>query len=745
MIKIITTSVLVLVGSVFAGGTFVPDKSVDYKMMYTAEGENLGFQVFFPKNHRSTDKRPVILFFFGGGWTGGTPKRFYQQARGVAKRGLVAISVDYRTKKSHGTTPFECVKDGKSAIRWVRQHADELGIDPNKIVAAGGSAGGHVAACTGVISGHEEEGEDLAISSLPNVMILYNPVIDTTEAGYGLSKVGEDRKTEISPCHHVRKGLPPTLIFHGTVDTTVPFENVERFSKLMKDAGNTCRLVPFNGKTHGFFNGSFFRPGSSDDDFNATMEGSLEFLLELWFPKTQKRPNIVFIMADDMGYGDPGCYNPESKIPTPNMDKLAKQGALFTDAHSSASVCTPSRYGALTGRYCWRTRLKKEVLWITFDEPLIEKDRMTVASLLKENGYTTACIGKWHLGMNFYKNDSDEFARGKNKHMYGKKGVKDVDFSRAAEYSPNDLGFDYSFISGAGHNMEPHCFILNRKPAILPTEWREAKTPTLPDSSGRESHEGWMSPGWIDENADVEFTKKTVEFIEQAHTQNPDKPFFIYLTPVAPHRPCVPTEEFNGETGVGRREDFVAQFDWTVGEVVKVLDRLKISDNTLIIVTSDNGAVAGGKGHSSSGKLKGKKSSLSEGGHRVPFIARWPDKIKKGHVNDTPLCLTGLLATCADLVQKKLPADAGEDSFSFLPALLGKENKNQKNLSIVHHSYFGTFAIRIGDWKLIPGGKTLFNMKTDPYEKTNLYNEQPEKVKMLSDALAKYKKSGRSR
>ncbi len=415
MMKIVATVVLILAGSAFASGAFVPDKTVDYKMMSAEDGKNLSLQIFLPENHRLTDKRPVILFFFGGGWTGGSPKQFYQQARGFAKKGIVAISVDYRTKKSHGTTPFECVKDGKSAVRWVRQHAGELGIDPNKVVAAGGSAGGHVAVCTGVILGHEEEGEDLAISSLPNAMILYNPVIDTTESGCGLSKVGQDRKTEISPCHHVRKGLPPTLIFHGTADTTVPFENAERFSKLMEDAGNLCRLVPFDGKTHGFFNGSFFHPGSSDDDFNATMESSLEFLIELWLPKTQKRPNIVFIMADDMGYGDPGCYNPESTIPTPNMDALAKQGARFTDAHTSASVCTPSRYGALTGRYCWRTRLKKEVLWTTFDEPLIEKGRMTVGSLLKANGYITACIGKWHLGMNFYKNDSDEFASKKKK------------------------------------------------------------------------------------------------------------------------------------------------------------------------------------------------------------------------------------------------------------------------------------------------------------------------------------------
>jgi acetyl esterase/lipase len=214
---------------------------------------------------------------------GGSPKQFYQQARRFADVGFVAISADYRVIKKHKTTPFESVKDGKSAIRWVRKHAAKLGIDPERIVSAGGSAGGHVAACTGVIDGYEEEGEDSKISTVPNAMILYNPVIDTTEKGYGVSKVGQQRKTDISPTHHVRKGIPPTLIFHGTADKTVPFENVERFTKLMKAAGNKVTLVPFEKKGHGFFNGSFFRPKSNDVYFNLTMDKSVEFVKQLGF------------------------------------------------------------------------------------------------------------------------------------------------------------------------------------------------------------------------------------------------------------------------------------------------------------------------------------------------------------------------------------------------------------------------------------------------------------------------------
>lgn len=271
--------------SAHAEEDYAPDKIITYKTLGDIE---LTLHVFNPQDHKPTDKRTAMVFFFGGGWVGGKQEHFYQQAKSFAAHGAVAISTGYRIFKKHNTTPFECVMDGKSAIRWVRRNAAKLGIDPDRIVAAGGSAGGHVAACTGVIEGHEEEGEDLSISSRPNAMILYNPVIDTTEKGYGVNKVGHDRKTEISPCHHVRKGIPPTLIFHGTADTTVPYENVVRFNKLMKEAGNSCSLVSFEGKGHGFFNGSFFRPSNTDVDFNITMDKSIGFLATLGFLEEQK-------------------------------------------------------------------------------------------------------------------------------------------------------------------------------------------------------------------------------------------------------------------------------------------------------------------------------------------------------------------------------------------------------------------------------------------------------------------------
>lgn len=254
-----------------------PDREVVYKAVGDVE---LKLHVFEPEGHQASDKRPAVVFFFGGGWSGGTPKQFYQQAEAIADLGIVAYSAEYRVKSRNKTTPFECVKDAKSAVRWIRANAAELGIDPDRIVASGGSAGGHIAGATGVIDSCEEAGEDLSVSSVPNLMILYNPVLDTTQKGYGSKKFKPEQQTDLSLTHKVKSGIAPTLVFHGTGDTTVPFENAERFTRLMKKAGNECQLEAYEGAGHGFFNGSFFRKKSSDEAFNKTMRQSYNFLLK---------------------------------------------------------------------------------------------------------------------------------------------------------------------------------------------------------------------------------------------------------------------------------------------------------------------------------------------------------------------------------------------------------------------------------------------------------------------------------
>ena len=265
-----------------------PDEILPYKEITLKKGKPekgyLNLHVFKPEGHQASDQSPAIVFFNGGAWAGGLPKQFYNQARFFADNGFVAIPAEYRVKKRNNTTPYECVEDGKSAIRWVRKRAKELGIDPDKIVAAGGSAGGHIAACTGIIEGHEDKDEDLNVSSVPNAMVLFNPVIDTTKKGFGSGQFAKNKKTELSPVHHVRAAIVPTIVFHGTADTTVPFENAERFARLMKKAGNTCELVSFEGRAHSFFNNEKSPTKDKDtSDQHVSAMQSLKFLNKLGF------------------------------------------------------------------------------------------------------------------------------------------------------------------------------------------------------------------------------------------------------------------------------------------------------------------------------------------------------------------------------------------------------------------------------------------------------------------------------
>ncbi len=466
------------------------------------------------------------------------------------------------------------------------------------------------------------------------------------------------------------------------------------------------------------------------------------------------KPNIIFILADDQGFGDVSALNVKSKIPTPNIDRIANEGMIFSDGHSSSSVCTPTRYSLLTGRYHWRTRLQSGVLG-GFSKPLISPGRLTVASLLKRHGYSTACIGKWHLGWDWplktggTANDDGDFSGG------FKRGW-DVDYAGEIQNGPSDLGFDFFFGISASLDMPPYVYVRNR----LPTE-----PATVEKAFNRK---GPAAAGFEAVDVLPTITKETVQFINE-HAKS-DNPFFVYFPLNAPHTPIVPTTEWQGKSGINKYGDFTMQVDWTVGQVLKALDDNGIVENTLVIFTTDNGCSPAANipeleaaGHDQNYIYRGHKADIFEGGHRVPFVARWPDKVKPGSRTNQLVGQIDLLATAAEIVGGKVDEDGGEDSVSFLPVLLGTATEPIRK-SIVSQSIGGQFAVRDGDWKLClcPGsggwsdprpGRSdmsklplvqLFNLADDPGETHNLQAEHPDRVAKMKEMLGQIINDGRS-
>ena len=450
---------------------------------------------------------------------------------------------------------------------------------------------------------------------------------------------------------------------------------------------------------------------------------------------TAALPNIVYILTDDLGIGDVSGYNPAAKTATPAMDGLMKEGIRFTDAHSGSAVCTPTRYGILTGRYCWRSSLKTGVLNAK-SKHLTEDGRLTAATMLKQKGYATACIGKWHLGLDWA--DAQDWSKGFTK-------------------GPGTVGFEYYYGISASLDMEDYAYLQNGHTVESPTDsikgsgwpafWRAGK----------------IAPGFKHVEVLPNVTAKAVAWI-QGRMAEPAKPFFLYLPLPSPHTPHVPNAAFKGKSQAGDRGDYVEETDWAVGRVVKTLDSLGLAKNTLLIVTSDNGAHDNTYkqfGHTPHMGFRGEKADIFEAGHRIPFIVRWPGVAKAGSVSPEVVCLTDFLATAAAITSVKLPDDAGEDSYSLLPVLLGRVLKAPLREATVHHSINGTFAIRKGDWKLsvdnlgsggftdpqtVAGPGSLFDMAKNPGEDSlkDLYADKPAVVKELRDLLAKYKADGRS-
>lgn len=476
------------------------------------------------------------------------------------------------------------------------------------------------------------------------------------------------------------------------------------------------------------------------------------------------RPNFVYILCDDLGYGDVKCLNPQGKIATPNMDRLAAGGMIFTDAHSSSAVCSPTRYGILTGRYNWRSRLKRGVLG-GLSPRLIEEGRMTVASFLKERGYDTACVGKWHLGMDWVKFPGKEVSE---LNIEKPEEVGSVDFSKPATNGPNSVGFGYYFGISASLDMVPYTFIENDRVTKQPTESR--KFPLMTGRDGATTREGPAAPGFTTEEVLPTLTRKAVEVIAQrAAAAKNGKPFFLYMPLNAPHTPIAPTAEWLGKSGLNPYADFVMQTDWTIGQVMDALEKNGVAENTLIIVTSDNGCSPQAKfdellakGHNPSYESRGNKADIYDGGHHIPFIARWPARVKAGTRSDQIVCLTDFLATCAAILGEKLPDTAAEDSVSLLPAFDGKTTQPLRE-AIVHHSINGSFAIRQGNWKLelcpdsggwsdprpgkAPEGSPaiqLYDLSDDIGEKRNVQADHPEIVARLTKLLEKYVADGRS-
>ncbi len=473
----------------------------------------------------------------------------------------------------------------------------------------------------------------------------------------------------------------------------------------------------------------------------------LTFMASLATAQSPKKelPNIVVILCDDLGYGDVQPLNPQSKIATPNFSKIATEGMTFTDAHSPSGVCTPTRYGLVCGRYCWRSKLKQGVLG-GYSQPLLDKDQQTIASVLKSTGYKTACVGKWHLGLGWQWKDTAP----DNINNFGIAGKPEsVDYSKPLTDSPVSHGFDWSYIIPASLDMSPYVYIENKK-VTQPADQVIQGQP----------FPGFYRKGELGKDFSIidcldHLSQQAAGYIKK---QTGDKqPYFLYVPLPAPHKPVLPTDQFRGKSNLGPYGDFIMQVDAAIGRVLQAVDNSPEADNTLVIVTSDNGSFmrrndeadfTGHKddqkvqsfradSHRANGPLRGTKADVWEGGHRVPFLVRWPAKVAPNTRCDTTVCLVDLLATCADAAGATYDPKKSEDSFSLL-ATLKNPNHALSRPPVIHHSAGGMFAIRHGKWKLVlgngSGGRQAPRGKpfTEPYHLFDLSQDLEEQNNIAS-------------
>ena len=486
-------------------------------------------------------------------------------------------------------------------------------------------------------------------------------------------------------------------------------------------------------------------------------------------------PNIIIIYADDLGFGDLSCYNKKCAYKTPRIDQMAQEGILFTDAHSPSTICSPSRYGLYSGQQIYRSTGRGGG---AFEGPggpsYLKPGTLTVAQMLREKGYRTGVFGKWHVGLSWFDKDNKRLGGGFKNSLL-------IDYEKSTPLidGPNKRGFDESFITPNCPNTDPLYVYIQNGMVDVPASQRHKRN-TLPNPGGKwrwDNDEGWMSPGYDFLNADLLFFEKTKTFITEHREKTPERPFFAVLSTQIAHAPVLPAEEFNGATKAGARGDFVFELDAIVGRTMDLVKQLGIDENTLILFNADNGAetlhvhwMREDHQHDASGGWRGMKRDGWEGGHRVPFIARWPGRIPPNRTTSQLTNTTDIFATLASIVGYQLPDDAAVDSFDMLPAMLGTQD-DAKSIRphLLTQSFRGEFQIRVGDWKYLDhkssGGNNytkgmmkqytlpekapeapgqLYNLKTDPGETTNLYFTESAKREELQKLLQELKTSGRS-
>ncbi|NLO02667.1 MAG: arylsulfatase, partial [Bacteroidales bacterium] len=451
------------------------------------------------------------------------------------------------------------------------------------------------------------------------------------------------------------------------------------------------------------------------------------FMISCQADENEQNPNIVIILADDMGHGDVGILNSESRIPTPNLDRIASEGMVFTDAHSGGSYCVPSRYSLLTGRYMWRTRLGSGGNLSNYAGTLIEPGRLTIAEMLKKAGYYTGMVGKWHQGIDWIL--FNEAARDSIRDDPNYQNYQNIDFSSPVLKGVNDYGFDYSYAKGGSAEMNPCAYIENNRVTSIPEYTTEDMKKKYGYWYGRDDNH--IAENFTLEGLVPTFSDKACEFIESACKSKPGKPFFLYYALTAPHNPIVPNKEFAGKGNAGAYGDFIFELDHHVGKILNKLKELNIDKNTIVIFSSDNGPIditrnperwiKGDRniyGHISNAPFQGWKGSLLEGGHRVPFFIRWPEQINAGEKCSTTIIFNDILPTLAEMLDLDLDDNSSEDGKSFFKAIIGKEKPQSFHEAIVYNTSIrrskAAFAIRKGNYKLfVEGPQTNFDMLND--------------------------------